>query len=858
LGAELLFSACRGLLAAGLFATLAFALPVAAQDSLLGAAGQSDQPFDLTADTVEFEPARGVYVARGNVRITQPTRTLTADWVSFSNVTRQGVAMGDVVVVERADTLYADVLHFEVDTLQGIVYQARLDARDSDFTMTGEEIRKTGEQTYVFVDASFTTCRCPEDDWRLPWLIRASDADLEIGGYATTRNTTFEVLGVPILWLPWMRYPVKTERETGFLFPSWSQSSRAGFDIGLPFFWAARDNINVTVTPRYLTKRGFKPELDVEYVFGRRSLGELYATFISDKEIDERDLSSPFSKQRWAVEWVHDHHLPDDWRFKVDSRFFSDNRYAFDFRDFSNFRNDRYLEALGFVEKRFGLLGRYGLTGAVHFADDIQNPDDQDRDDFLLHRMPDLRLAGLPQPILRRAPRLVASFDTRYTHFYSLKRAARVLPEATVVGDGVFLDTGIDAIPDGRERDAFGRNVRLDGTVRLPDGRVLTAAEYTAAFPQAPPLALDGSGDNFPPGPEGDGRFQEGEPLGDRGHRFVMNPRLAYPLRIADVVELVPEIGWHGTAYQTQEQGGEFRSLFTAQIDARARLRRVIDLPWAGRAVHLMEPRLAYTGITSDSQRGNPLFIPRPGVMQKRVRQLDLWNVIRDPSDRIEAVNALTVGFGNRIYVPSLAEEAPPRLFADVTFSFQEDFESAEFRSLFVDGRLFPTESFSTRFNLGWDFDEGRLGEALIQGGYSTPEGYDFRLTYRYLRDVPRFFENFRFDTERFDEFEAGFLRINQLSFFMRLALTRNWGVTYRIVHSFEESLILANQLGIEYISRCLCWAVRLELEDDRTGGFGVSFQYRLIGLGDDTVRPFQRRRARREGRDPLIDEGGI
>jgi lipopolysaccharide assembly outer membrane protein LptD (OstA) len=840
----------------GLVASLGFALPATAQDSLFGQPGESDQPFDITADTVEFETARGIYVARGNVRIIQPERTLTADWVTFSNVTRQGVAMGNVVVVEGGDTLYADVIHFEVDTMQGIVYQARLDARGSEFTMEGEEVRKTGEQTYVFKDASFTTCRCPADE-RLPWLIRAGDADLEIGGYATTRNTTFEVLGVPVLWLPWMRYPVKTERETGLLFPSWSQSSRTGFEFGIPFFWAARDNVNVTITPRYLTRRGFKPELEVEYVFGRRSLGEFYATFISDKEIDEDDPSSPFNDQRWAVEWIHDHHLPAGWRFKVDSRFLSDNRYAFDFRDFSSFRDDRYLQALGFLEKRFGLLGRYGFTAAVHYADDMQNPDDQDRDDFLLHRMPDLRLAGLPQPILPRAPRLVASFDTRYTHFYALRRATSVLPEASIV-DGVFLDTGIDAIPDGQERDAFGRTLQLDGTVRLADGQVLTAAQYLAAFPGAPPLTLDGSVDNFPPGPEGDGRFQEGEPLADRGQRVVLNPRLAYPLRLADLVEVVPEVGWLGTAYQSQEQGGEFRNLFTAQIDMRARLRRVIDLPWAGRAVHLMEPRLAYTGITSDSQRGNPLFIPRPAVLQKRVRQLDLWNVTRDPADRIEPVNALTVGLGNRIYVPSLAEDAPPRLFADVLLSFQEDFESEELRSLFMDGRVYPTESVSSRFNLGWDFDEGRLSEALLQSGYSTPEGYDFRLTYRYLRDIPRFFENFRFDSERFDEFDAGFLRINQISFFMRLALTRNWGVTYRIVHSFEESLILSNQLGVEYISRCLCWALRVELEEDRAGGFGVNFRYRLIGLGDDSVRPFQPRRSQRAGRDPLIDDGEL
>jgi hypothetical protein len=75
---------------------------------------------------------------------------------------------------------------------------------------------------------------------------------------------------------------------------------------------------------------------------------------------------------------------------------------------------------------------------------------------------------------------------------------------------------------------------------------------------------------------------------------------------------------------------------------------------------------------------------------------------------------------------------------------------------------------------------------------------------------------------------------VNQLRFFGRLPLTRFWAVTYRADYSIEESFFLTNQLGVEYISKCLCWAIRAEFEQDRSDGFQFQLAYRIIGLGQD------------------------
>ena len=861
-----------------------------AQDFFAGG-GDGNDPFDITADTVELGAGGDVYIARGNVEITQPDRTLTADWVMFSNSTQQGVAAGNVVLLEGEDQLFGDVLHFEVDDLKGIVLKGTLLA-ESGFIVKGETMRKIGDELYEIDESRFTTCNCEPGETE-PWVISSKRADIEFGGYATTRNSTFDVFGIPILWTPWMRYPIKTERETGLLFPEFNTATRDGFSFGVPFFWAPHDQVGLRLTPYWTEDHGAKYDAELDYVYGRESRGVLFGAIVPDDDtVLPNDPGTPFDAQRWAVDWLHDHRFSDgpggdfmpfgtDWRLGIDARVVSDNLYAFDFRDLSDLRENRYIESTMFVEGYLGENRAYSLSVAGQHGDDIQNPDDQDRDDFLIHRAPDIRLSQIPKPI----PFVgegggfgkFFSFDARYTHFWAFEDVVDTYPTAVIVGDQQFADTGIDAIPDGFERNRAGQLIGLDGTITNPDGTVITAAELLAAdaLLEMPlltdPMALlaatspDGSLDDFP-GPEGDGIFQEGEPIADRGHRVILNPRVHFPFRVADAFEVMPELGWLGFFYNTDGQSSETQNYLTAHLDVRSRLRKTIDLPFGiGRAVHLVEPRFQWAAIFGDEDDDLPLFVPRPLVAQERVRQLELTGALRDPSDRIREMNAISFSVGNRIYVPGRTAtielpdgtsedvQLPPRLWAEFTASFLYDFENDDFQNLYLDGTGYPFQNVRTRFHFGYDLDQNEFSEALMQITYGTPDGYDLGFTYRYVTDIPRFFENFQFSSERFDEFEEGFLEVNQIDLFARIPITRYWAVSYRLGYSFESSLTLTNQAGVEYVSKCFCWAIRLEAREDRVGGLEFNFRYRIIGLGDDTIRPFSRRR--RGSRDPLIDD---
>ena len=246
------------------------------------------------------------------------------------------------------------------------------------------------------------------------------------------------------------------------------------------------------------------------------------------------------------------------------------------------------------------------------------------------------------------------------------------------------------------------------------------------------------------------------------------------------------------------------------------------------------------------------MLVPQGSVLQDRIRQLELSNITRDPSDRIDSLNAITIGISNRFYGKAdswFGEERKPdgdnfyvaeRLVGELSLGTQYNFSNDKFNNLILDGTMYPGEGWRSRFNFGYDLDNQRVGEGMLEFGWNHERGHRLGFMYRYLRDIPPFFEAFRFDDDRFEEFEINFKRVNQVGVSTRIALSPNWALEYGTGYSLEESINLSNEGALEYISKCRCWAIRLEVEDDRIDGLEIELQYQLIGLGDDTERPFK------------------
>ncbi|MEJ2603300.1 MAG: LPS assembly protein LptD [Gammaproteobacteria bacterium] len=104
-------------------------------------------------------------------------------------------------------------------------------------------------------DVSYTTCPPDDDDWvLLGEQIRLDTAE----GVGTARDVRLEFMGVPILYAPWLSFPISPARKSGFLIPDIGSSGRSGTDISMPYYWNIATNYDATITPRLLTRRGLQ------------------------------------------------------------------------------------------------------------------------------------------------------------------------------------------------------------------------------------------------------------------------------------------------------------------------------------------------------------------------------------------------------------------------------------------------------------------------------------------------------------------------------------------------------------------------------------------------------------------------
>jgi lipopolysaccharide assembly outer membrane protein LptD (OstA) len=576
------------------------------------------------------------------------------------------------------------------------------------------------------------------------------------------------VLGVPFLYIPWVAFPVKTQRQTGFLTPSAGNSSRNGFELEAPFFWAPREDTNVLLRPYFMEKRGLKSGVEIEHVFGEEAYTEGGAVALpDDDEVDRSEPKTRYSDDRWAFWLRHEHPLVPGVRFGAAIARTSDNDYVLDFDDLdSATRQQRSLES-----RAWGSFARGGSFANLEglFFDDLQSPNDLDRDDYQLQRLPDAQVGYLARPL----PGLPLRFgiDARYVYFWQNAQNASLAGIPAVRGQ--FFDTGLDGLFDPFEPDAGGAFTGADNT--LDNGIT-----------------------------QGDGLYQEGELLADHGHRVELAPKLSLPARFGPA-EALAEVGLREALYRSDLRDTRGRTLGTARIDTRTRIARdfrIADL----RVRHVIEPKVAFALVSQQSQDSNPLFVPQASVPMERLINADPRLLIDDPSDRIGPQKYLEVSFANRLFAPARAALSPSRQLGSLRLGSGYDFELGRIANLFAELDATPTEELRIEGEIGYDSKESELDEARLRGSWSTRGGYGFSLEYRFLRDLPQVFEGFEYDSDVFDDFDPDFTRIEQASVAGTLPLARRLDVFASGYLSFEDTSAKGGELGLVIKSECGCW----------------------------------------------------
>ncbi|WNC69319.1 LPS assembly protein LptD [Thalassotalea nanhaiensis] len=273
----------------------------------------------------------------GGVKLAAGDKKIASDTILVDRVSGKISAIGNTRFQDSSMTIDADGLEASSLDKKMVLTNSRYQLHESTGRGAAGEL-KISEQGASLIDSSFTTCIEPVPAWQ----ISASEINLSTeDNEGEAWNTIFKVKDVPIFYLPYFNFPLTDERKTGFLYPVISSSSNKGAQIGVPYYWNIAENMDATITPYYMSKRGTQLNTEFRYLSGQQ-FGQIDVEYLEkDEELINNDDS------RYLARFQHAGTFSDNYRVFVDYSDISDDNYLVDIGSKHFSKSEAYLWRIG-------------------------------------------------------------------------------------------------------------------------------------------------------------------------------------------------------------------------------------------------------------------------------------------------------------------------------------------------------------------------------------------------------------------------------------------------------------------------------------------------------------------------------
>jgi len=307
----------------------------------------------LEADGAELFPDRREVRLYGNAVVLEEGHRLEADEIRYQEASGRAEAHGHLLLQQPGLLASADsgVLARETEQgrFEGVEFRLpALRARGH-----AEVAELLGRDLSRYQGIRYSSCPPGQDDW----LLEAGRLEIDHAeGSGTAHDAKLSFMGVPLLYTPWITFPVGDQRKSGLLPPILGHSSEAGFDLRLPYYFNLAPNYDATLTPRLTSERGLLLGGEFRYLTPSQQ-GESHA------ELLPHDLAATGDTPELRGAFAHrgNGQLAPGWRFDLDYNWISDDRYLEELGGGGVEGRQRHLERRGdlvYAGAGWGLLGR--------------------------------------------------------------------------------------------------------------------------------------------------------------------------------------------------------------------------------------------------------------------------------------------------------------------------------------------------------------------------------------------------------------------------------------------------------------------------------------------------------------------
>jgi len=261
------------------------------------------------------------------VELTHRDTLLSAPSATFSKLDQTMFADGGI-------SYYSPMLKVSSSSFRATMGNNSATLNDADYRFTRQAGRgyaqelTANDQQVDLVNASFTTCPDGDDGWALQADKIQLNAD---DGWGEAWNSVVKIKDVPVLYVPYMTFPVSDKRKSGLLIPKISSSKKLGVDVQLPYYFNIAENFDATLTPRLMSLRGTQLKNEVRYLTATHK-GQLQLEYLPNDQEKPANFGS-----RYLSHLTHQSDLTDQWRAQIDFTDVSDDSYISDLgSDYAN------------------------------------------------------------------------------------------------------------------------------------------------------------------------------------------------------------------------------------------------------------------------------------------------------------------------------------------------------------------------------------------------------------------------------------------------------------------------------------------------------------------------------------------
>ncbi|OBX07308.1 LPS biosynthesis protein [Gallibacterium salpingitidis] len=315
----------------------------------------NELPVYIDSDQAEInQPNNALY--KGNVQIEQGNRKLQADSVFVEQKgdkqapQRYAYVNGNMNYQDNLVHVVGEKADIHLNSQDANIYQSNYQFVDRQGR--GDAEKAELRQDYrLLKNATFTSCLPNNNSWKL----RASEMKQHVKEeYADLWNAVFYVKDVPIFYFPYMQFPIGDRRRSGLLMPDFGTTSTDGYYYAQPIYLNLAPNYDMTVTPKYMSRRGWQLLGEARYLNILGS-GTIAGEYIKEDRYDDYQAKN---KPRYLFFWRNGGSLWDNWRFNVNYTKVSDRRYFNDFTSPYGTSTDGYATqsfALSYYQPNYNL-----------------------------------------------------------------------------------------------------------------------------------------------------------------------------------------------------------------------------------------------------------------------------------------------------------------------------------------------------------------------------------------------------------------------------------------------------------------------------------------------------------------------